>query len=131
AFGLDRRGDLVLHLGRHLRVHGDAHQRLHPLTLRLPADVHRRDVDGVLAEDGPDLPDDAWSIHVVEEHHPGSGRDLDVEVIHVRDPFGVAGHDRPFHAGWALIGLRADRDEADVVLAHGGAHLAHGDATVP
>src|SRR5262249_24619142 len=93
-FGLDPRRGLVEHAGRDVGLDGHAHQRLHALPLGLATNVHRGDVDAVVAEDRADLPDDPGPVDVVEEHHPRRRRDLDVEVVHVRDPVGVPGDDR-------------------------------------
>src|SRR2546422_5680702 len=54
--GVDRFADRGENVRWHLGVHGDAHDRV--ARLGLAADVHRGDVDVVVPEDRPDLPDD-------------------------------------------------------------------------
>ena len=39
----------------------------------------------MLAEQRPDLADDARTVDVGEEHHVLRGRDLDLEAVHLRD----------------------------------------------
>src|ERR671919_118021 len=97
----------------------EPHQRVSPGGL--PTDLHRRDVDVVLAEDRADLADDPGAILVDEEEHVRRGFDLDLEVPDLDDPLRVllaeqrAG-DLDLRSG---SGRRAEGDLAHVVLRPG------------
>ena len=69
------------------RVHREGHQGV--ATGDLPTDLHRGDVDPVLAEDRADLPDDPGAVLVHEEEHVRRGLDLDLEVPDLDHAFGV------------------------------------------
>src|SRR5439155_10542465 len=80
--------DLPLDAGENLRrdgtVHGEAHEG--QSAGLLATDLHARDVDAGVPEDGSDRPDHSGSVLVQEERHvPGRGH-VHVEVVHAHQP---------------------------------------------
>ena len=105
-------------------VDRQTHQRI--AALGLPTNLHRCDVDRVIAEDRSDLPDDPRTVLIGEEDHVLARSDLHVEVPDRSDPFGVPLTDEGSRdGGRSFIGPGAQGYETHVVLRHGRAHLRH------